>query len=229
MDSWNRTKILILSLPILLTGCGTSDDISPWALRALQLDPSRAIIQPGGHQKFIATVKDAAGNEVSDVSFEWALSDNNIAEIEVDTENNNTAFVTGNANGTVEVRVTSSGASVASALTISASSSRPVEVSRVFPEEGSAISEPRPEIVVEVSYRRCICGDDALDTVRLLLDGTEVTEQATWSGTLDIPQTSVEIVFLPPLPLSSGTHTVEARLTSRLERSSTYSWFFRIE
>lgn len=225
----NKMKMIVPLLLFTFAGCGSNGDISPWALQTLQIEPSRAVIQPGGHQKFIAVMKDAAGKEVSDASFEWSISDSDVAILEVDARDQGVAFVSGTKTGTVEVKIISNGISTTRVLTVNASASRPVEISRVFPEEGSVISDRRPEIGVDVSYRRCACGDDTIDTIRLFLDATEVTEQASWSGTLDIPQTGVEIVHLPSPSLSQGTHTVEARITSKLERSSTYSWSFRIE
>ena len=224
----NKIKMIVPLLLFPFAGCGSNGDISLWTLQTLQIEPSRAFIQPGGHQKFIAIMKDATGNEVSDASFAWSVSDSDVAILEVDARDQGTALVSGIKTGTVEIKIISNGISTTGALTVNDSASRPVEISRVFPEEGSVISERRPDIGVDVSYHRCACGNDTIDTIQLFLDATEVTEKASWSGTLDIPQTGVEIVHLPSSSISMGTHTVEARINSKLKRSSIYSWSFKI-
>lgn len=222
----NTLKVVTLLVLIPLGGC---DDNSGITLAALELVPTQANIQPGGQQMFTATAKDAAGNELSDVPLEWSISNSSIATIEVDPVNGRTALAMGESPGTVEIMVASGGLSDASVLTIDASSSRPVEISRVFPEEGSTISNNRPEIGADVSYRRCDCGLDSLATIKLFLDGIDVTSASSMEGTTDIPQSGAGIIYIPPSPFSLGTHDVEVQITSSLGRSSTYSWSFQIE
>lgn len=105
-----------------------------------------------------------------------------------------------------------------------AAQSAPAAITNVSPPDGSVGPSP-PHISVAFDLLRD--GDVDLDSVRLALDGRDVTDGARLAGTDDIPQSRAELIYEIESALPEGSHRVEVeyRAGAQLHR---YAWEFTV-
>lgn len=101
---------------------------------------------------------------------------------------------------------------------------RPVQITRVVPAPGA---RARPDTLVWVDLAP-LKGSSTIriDSLRLLVDGKDVTGQAQTAFTEDAPPSQGEIWFSPSPPFASGTHNAEVRFVDEEGHSFSYSWSF---
>lgn len=103
-------------------------------------------------------------------------------------------------------------------------SERPSAIVRVSPPEGSA---GVVEVVsVELDFTRATQADPS--SVRLQLDGIDVTEQSSVGGSRDWPPSSLEIAYVAK-DMPSGPHRAEVSFESGQGARARYEWSFRVE
>lgn len=94
---------------------------------------------------------------------------------------------------------------------------RPPVIVGVRPDPNAAITERQPQI--QARYEDDGSGVDAA-SVQLIVDGADVTDQAT----IDLTQT----LYTPPVPLAMGGHSVMARVADRAGNTVTNNWVFNV-
>jgi hypothetical protein len=68
-----------------------------------------------------------------------------------------------------------------------------------------------------------------IDSLRLLVDGKDVTGQAQTAFTEDVPPSQGEIWFSPSPPFASGMHNAEVRFVDEEGQRFSYSWSFLVD
>ena len=107
-------------------------------------------------------------------------------------------------------------------------SERPVQLVRLTPEENAR--SVNPVVTVSASFEFLRGSRPILpQSLRLILDGIDVTEQSRIAATEDIPSSQGEILFEPLQPLSSGQHTVEVCFADDQHEEFSYSWSFYVQ
>jgi len=104
--------------------------------------------------------------------------------------------------------------------TFSVASSEPV-LGSFSPEDGSTVSDNTPAISVVITDP----GTSGIDTdsIRIFLDGREVTSNATYNAA------NGKVSYTPAAGLSDGEHDVEIRAANNNRESSTAEWSFTVD
>jgi hypothetical protein len=108
------------------------------------------------------------------------------------------------------------------ACTRLAADERPGAVIRVFPAEGSVVAVV--EVVrAELDFTRAAGADPS--SLRLVLDGEDVTARASIAGTRDWPPSALEISYRPAR-LEAGPHRAELSFSVPGGETTRYAWSF---
>jgi hypothetical protein len=104
---------------------------------------------------------------------------------------------------------------------------RPSQLVRLTPEEKARTVNPDATISASFDLSR---GPHPilLPSVKLIIDGVEVTQQARVAATDDFPPSRAEISFKPDQPFSAGKHIAEIRFANDQNRQSSYTWEFYV-
>ena len=100
----------------------------------------------------------------------------------------------------------------------------PAAVTNVFPPNGSAGPSPT-RVSVALDLQRD--GGVALDSVRLSLDGRDITDRARRAGTDDQPQSRSELIYEIGAALPEGVHQLQVEYRGGGQRYR-YSWEFTV-
>jgi hypothetical protein len=109
-------------------------------------------------------------------------------------------------------------------LLLMASTAAAPQVLKVFPAEGSALAELGP-VGAELDFTRGESADPA--SLRLYVDGEDVTARARVTMTRDWPPSFVSIAFTPPA-LTPGTHRAEVRFRTAAGQTVARAWSFSV-
>ncbi|HEV8643130.1 MAG TPA: hypothetical protein VGV13_18755 [Methylomirabilota bacterium] len=101
----------------------------------------------------------------------------------------------------------------------------PPQVLRVFPPDGSTPGQV-PAITAELDFTRGEPGDAA--SLRLLVDGVDVTAQSRITQTRDWPPSFVSISYTPAR-LQPGTHRAEVRFRTATGATVGHAWTFAVK
>lgn len=98
------------------------------------------------------------------------------------------------------------------------------QVTRVFPADGS-----KAETIAAVGAELNFAGGPPVDvkSLRLLLDGQDVTPRATTTMTRDWPPSQVSISYAPG-PLKPGIHRAEIRFRPERGKEVVHRWQFSV-
>lgn len=104
---------------------------------------------------------------------------------------------------------------------------KPIQIRRVTPNENAKITNSKVTVLATFEFLR---GPQPIlpPSLRLLIDGVDVTEQSEIVSTTDIPSSLGEIHFEPHQPFSAGKHTVEVRFASKQKQQFSYTWDFYV-
>jgi hypothetical protein len=104
---------------------------------------------------------------------------------------------------------------------------RPSQIVRLTPEEKARAVNSDATVSVRFELLR---GSHPilLPSLKLIVDGVDVTEQARIAATDDIPPSQGEISFNPERPLSPGKHTAEVGFSNDKNQQYSYSWEFDV-
>ncbi len=104
---------------------------------------------------------------------------------------------------------------------------RPSQILRLTPEEKARAVNSDATVSVRFDLLR---GSHPilLPSLKLIVDGVDVTEQARIAATDDIPPSQGEISFKPERPLSPGKHTAEVGFSNDKNQKYSYSWEFDV-
>ena len=93
------------------------------------------------------------------------------------------------------------------------------------PNENAKVTNPKVTVVVIFEFLR---GPRPILTpsLRLLIDGVDVTKQSQTVSTTDIPSSNGDIIFEPPQPFCAGKHTAEVRFANDQNKHFSYTWDF---
>lgn len=105
---------------------------------------------------------------------------------------------------------------------------RPIQLVRLTPPENAKLVEPRVTVSASFEFLRGKRPIVPL-SLRLLLDGVDVTEQSRIAATEDVPSSLGEILFEPSPPLASGQHTAEVRFANDQNEEFSYTWHFYVQ
>lgn len=103
---------------------------------------------------------------------------------------------------------------------------RPVQITGVVPAPGTRV---RADTLVRVELApKQGSSTIRIDSLRLLIDGRDVTQQAQTAFTDDVPPSQGEIWFSPSPPFASGTHNAEVGFIDEEGHRLSYSWSFLV-
>lgn len=71
-------------------------------------------------------------------------------------------------------------------------------------------------------------GDDPTSTVKIVVQGEDVTDSSTWLLTASPPPTNGTLCYTPPASFPTGPLTVRVRYAEVTGRQYVYSWQFQI-
>lgn len=100
----------------------------------------------------------------------------------------------------------------------------PAAITTVFPPAGSAGPSPTH---VSVGFDAQRDGGVDLESVRVLLDGRDVTGRARRAGSDDVPQSRAELIYEIERPLPEGGHRVEVEYRGG-GKTYRYAWEFTV-
>ena len=110
---------------------------------------------------------------------------------------------------------------VSDPFVIEAAPARPSFITSIEPAEGARVDRDA-RVRVAFDFRRHI--RFAPESLRLYVDGNDVTAAAERAGTDDVPQSQAEVWFSPRGGWSAGLHSVKVDLGD-----ATYSWLFMVD
>ena len=113
---------------------------------------------------------------------------------------------------------------VFSLVTLTALGARPGVISRVSPAEESASVEVQ---VIEVEMNFSQAGGMDPTSVKLFVDGADVTPQTEIKMTRDWPPSHVSVRYTPK-HLPPGRHTATIRLPANTQGMLDYTWTFTV-
>ncbi|HVF61015.1 MAG TPA: hypothetical protein VNJ70_14505 [Thermoanaerobaculia bacterium] len=104
---------------------------------------------------------------------------------------------------------------------------RPVQIASVAPAEGAQVAADAVVIIVRLDLTR---GERPVSptSLRLLLDGEDVTAAARVGATEDVPPSQADISYTPPAPLAAGEHRAEVRFVDDRGAAYSYAWSFTV-
>jgi hypothetical protein len=107
-------------------------------------------------------------------------------------------------------------------------SSLPPEIAGVHPLDGSQVC-PRPQIGVDLFLTGAMrqAGSFDLSTVKLTLDGKDVTQEAQVLSSMNYPPSRASLSYTPTTALALGTHRAAITFPSASGRS-TIEWTFTV-
>lgn len=104
---------------------------------------------------------------------------------------------------------------------------RPSQLVRVTPDENATLTNSEVTVSARFEFLRGTRPILPL-SLKLLIDGVDVTQQARIAATEDIPSSRGQILFKPAQPFSAGKHTAEVRFTNDQNKQFSYTWNFYV-
>jgi hypothetical protein len=103
---------------------------------------------------------------------------------------------------------------------------RPIQITSVVPAPGARV---RADTLVRVALAPTQGSSTIrIDSLRLLVDGHDVTGQAQTAFTEDVPPSQGEIWVSPSPPLASGMHHAEVQFVDEEGHRFSYPWSFLV-
>lgn len=104
---------------------------------------------------------------------------------------------------------------------------RPIQIVQLSPNEKAKSVSPDTTISARFDFLR---GTRPIipPSLRLVIDGSDVTQQARIAASDDIPSSRGEISFKPTQPFSTGKHTAQVRFANDNNQQSSYTWEFYV-
>jgi hypothetical protein len=104
----------------------------------------------------------------------------------------------------------------------------PPEIAGVRPPEGSQVC-PTPQVGVDLNLTDAMrkAGSFDLSTVKLTLDGKDVTQEAQVLSSMNYPPSRASLSYTPTTALALGTHRAAITFPSASGRS-TIEWTFTV-
>jgi hypothetical protein len=105
---------------------------------------------------------------------------------------------------------------------------RPIELVQVTPDENDRLTNSKITVSARFEFlrgRRPVLPR----SLKLLIDGVDVTRQSRIAATEDTPSSQGEILYTPSQPFSVGQHTAEVRFANDQDKPFSYTWNFYIQ
>ena len=104
---------------------------------------------------------------------------------------------------------------------------RPIQLVQLTPEENARSVNPEVTVIASFDF---LSGSHPIlpQSLRLILDGVDVTEQSRIAATEDMPSSQGEILYEPSQPLAVGQHTVEVIFANDQNEAYSYTWSFYV-
>lgn len=103
---------------------------------------------------------------------------------------------------------------------------RPVQITEVVPAPGARV---RADTLIRVALAPAQGSSTIrIDSLRLLVDGRDITGKARTAFTEDVPPSQGEISFSPSSPFASGRHDAEVRFVDEEGHLFSYPWSFLV-
>lgn len=104
---------------------------------------------------------------------------------------------------------------------------RPSQIVKVSPDENAKLTNSEATVSARFEFLRGSRPILPL-SLKLLIDGVDVTEQSRIAATEDSPSSQGEILFKPSQPFSAGKHTAEVRFADDKDKQFSYTWNFYV-
>jgi hypothetical protein len=114
---------------------------------------------------------------------------------------------------------------VSAPFVIEAPPPRPAAIESFDPPANATSVNPRTPVRIAFDFRTSAFRPKS---IHVIVDGTDVTDQASRAGTEDVPQSQLELTYAPAAAWSPGRHGVLVRAEDEKENRIAWSWIFQV-
>jgi hypothetical protein len=104
---------------------------------------------------------------------------------------------------------------------------RPSQLVKVTPDEKARLTNSQATVSARFEFLRGTRPILPL-SLKLFIDGVDVTQQSRIVATEDAPSSRGEILFKPSQPFAAGKHTAEVRFANDRNEQFSYTWDFYV-
>ena len=106
-------------------------------------------------------------------------------------------------------------------------SPRPSQLVKLTPDENARLANREASVGARFNFSQ---GSRPIvpQSLKLIIDGVDVTQKAQIAASDDIPSSRGEISFKPSQPFSVGKHTAEVRFANDQNKQFSYKWNFYV-